>query len=94
MGGAETVITTNVHTRKACVLLKGTKDVIACEDTEQYLSKKIQVKLATGQLVNPNVIPRAPERVGGPRANTKSGASQMDCVRVVWEYAPRKFYML
>ena len=50
---------------------KGTKDVslIACEDTEQYLSKKIQVKLATGQLVNPNVILRVPERVGGPRAN-------------------------
>ena len=35
----------------------------------------------------------AAETIGGPRANTKSGAHtiSIECVRGVWGHAPRKF---
>ena len=34
---------------------------------------------------------RATERIWGSGTNTTIGAPQMDCVRGVWEHAPRKF---
>ena len=35
-----------------------------------------------------------PRRLWGPRANTKSGAYAIVCLRGGWGHAPRKFYML
>ena len=39
-------------------------------------------------------ISRAAERIGGAKGKYGSGAHNIDCVRKVWRYAPRKFYML
>ena len=37
---------------------------------------------------------RATERMGGYRANSKSGAHNIDCGREVWGHAPEKFGIL
>ena len=39
-----------------------------------------------------SIANRAAERIGGPRANTKSGTLNIDCVKRVCGHTPRKFW--
>ena len=40
------------------------------------------------------IVTRTAERVRRPRANTKSGARKLDCMRGVWGHAPGNFEIL